>query len=86
MKQFDYTIKDALGIHARPAGQIAKIAREYDETAILVEHDGRVAKASSLMKLMSLCAKQGGVITVKAEGPSEDAAIIALGDYIWNNL
>ena len=27
MKKFEYTIKDELGIHARPAGSIAKIAK-----------------------------------------------------------
>ncbi len=32
MKQFDYTIKDQLGIHARPAGMLAKKAKEYGDT------------------------------------------------------
>ena len=27
MKEFEYTVQDQLGIHARPAGQIAKLAR-----------------------------------------------------------
>lgn len=86
MKQFEYTVKDALGIHARPAGQIAKIAKEYTETAILIEREGKAAKATALMKLMGLGVKQGDTITVKAEGPAEDAAIIALSNFIWNNL
>lgn len=30
MKTFTYTIKDELGIHARPAGLRAKKAKEYD--------------------------------------------------------
>jgi phosphocarrier protein len=29
MKKFEYVIKDALGIHARPAGLIAKEARKH---------------------------------------------------------
>ena len=29
MKNFEYTIKDELGIHARPAGVLAKEAKKY---------------------------------------------------------
>ena len=29
MKSFDYTITDEIGIHARPAGILAKKAKEY---------------------------------------------------------
>ena len=29
MKTFDYTIKDAMGIHARPAGLLVKEAGKY---------------------------------------------------------
>lgn len=29
MKQFTYTIKDELGVHARPAGLLVKLAKKY---------------------------------------------------------
>ena len=29
MKQFQYTIKDELGVHARPAGLLVKLAKQY---------------------------------------------------------
>lgn len=29
MKNFEYTIKDELGIHARPAGMLVKEAKKY---------------------------------------------------------
>ena len=29
MKDFEYTVQDQLGIHARPAGQIAKLAKAH---------------------------------------------------------
>ena len=35
MKQFTYTIKDALGIHARPAGLLSKKAKSYADTGLL---------------------------------------------------
>ena len=38
------------------------------------------------MKLMSLGIKQGDVVTVTAEGPSEDAAIAAMQTFFQDNL
>ena len=86
MKQYVYTMKDPLGIHARPAGLIAKLAKEYADTNILISYNGKEVKATSMMKLMSLGVKQGTQITITAEGANEDAAIIALSEFFNNNL
>lgn len=86
MKQYVYTMKDPLGIHARPAGLIAKLAKEYADTNILISYNGKEAKATSMMKLMSLGVKQGAQITITAEGANEDAAIIAMSEFFNNNL
>lgn len=59
MKQFTYTITDPLGIHARPAGLLAKAAKAYADTTVTVTKDGNTVKATQLMKLMSLTVKQG---------------------------
>ena len=32
MKTFSYTVKDEVGIHARPAGLLAKKAKEFQST------------------------------------------------------
>lgn len=34
MKEFEYTVQDQLGIHARPAGQIAKLAKAHPDCEI----------------------------------------------------
>lgn len=36
MKQFTYTITDPLGIHARPAGQLAKLAKSFADTTATI--------------------------------------------------
>ena len=59
MKQFNHIVKDPLGIHARPAGMIAKLAKSFADTTITVSCNGKDAKASALMKLMSLGVKEG---------------------------
>ena len=37
MKTFEYTIKDELGIHARPAGMLLKEVKNYDSKLPLPE-------------------------------------------------
>ena len=86
MKQFTYTIKDELGIHARPAGLLAKLAKGYGDTVITVTKDGNTVKASQLMKLMGMGVKQGNEVTVAADGPAEDEAIAAMQKFFEENL
>ena len=86
MKQFQFTVQDPLGIHARPAGLLAKLAKEYKDTAITITKDGSTVKASQLMKLMGLAVKQGSEVTLAAEGPTEDEAISAMRKFFEENL
>ena len=86
MKQFKYTIVDPLGIHARPAGMLTKAAKVYADTEITVDFNVKTDRAKQLMKLMGLGVKQGSIVTVMAEGPSEEAAIAAMDDFFTSNL
>lgn len=86
MKEFQFVIRDELGIHARPAGLLAKLAKEYKDTAVTVTKAGNTVKASQLMKLMSLGVKHGDEVTVAAEGPDEEAAIEKLNAFFQENL
>ena len=86
MKQFEYTIKDPLGIHARPAGMLAKVAKGFGDTVVTVTKGEKTVKAIQLMKLMGLGIKTGETITIGAEGPDEDAAIEAIRAFFEENL
>lgn len=86
MKSFSYTVQDPVGIHARPAGLLVKAAKEFADTEITIAKDGKAVKATQLMKLMGLGIKQGDVVTVAADGPSEDAAIAAMQAFFQDNL
>jgi phosphocarrier protein HPr len=81
----EFTIKNRLGIHARPAARLAKIANEFEST-IRVMKDGLEVNGKSIMGIMMLAAAQGNVIQVEAEGPDEKDAIRALGDLIENKF
>lgn len=86
MKEFTYTITDPLGIHARPAGLLAKTAKGFAGTTVTVTKDGNTVKASQLMKLMGLGVKHGDAITVAAAGPAEAEAIAAMEQFLKANL
>lgn len=83
MREEKFTIINAQGLHARPAGQIAKEARAFSSKVTLsVEATGKKADAKSLMGIMTLQAKKGTVITVTADGADEAAAIEKFGSMI----
>ena len=71
MKEFTYRITDPVGIHARPAGMLAKKASELDSTVTIIK-DGKSADTRRLMALMQLGIKENDEITVRIEGGNED--------------
>lgn len=86
MTQFTYTIRDELGIHARPAGQLAKLAKSFDPTVVSITKDGKTVKASQLMKLMGLAIKKGNEITITVEGEREEEAAAAMKKFLEETL
>lgn len=85
MKEFQYTIKDEIGIHARPAGLIVKKAKEFSSKCTLTK-DGKTAELTKLMALMSLGVKCGDTVTVAVEGPDEDTAVAAMQAFFAETL
>ena len=85
MKTFEYTIKDELGIHARPAGLLVKEAKKF-ESECTITKDGKTKKLTQLMMLMSLGVKQGDTVTVSVDGADGDAAVASLKEFFENNL
>ncbi len=85
MKTFNYTIKDEIGIHARPAGLLAKKAKEFEST-ITIEKNGKSVNVTKLMMLMGLGVKCGETVTVTVEGPDEDKAATEMEAFFNANL
>ena len=63
MKQFDYTIQEAVGIHARPAGLLVKEVKKYKSTVTVIKGD-KSSNALKLMALMGMGVKCGDTVTV----------------------
>ncbi len=86
MKQFTYTIQDHVGIHARPAGLLAKAAKTLDSVVTIENANGKSASATRLMAVMGLGVKCGDTVTVKVEGGDENNSLAAMEDFFKSNL
>ena len=85
MREFTYVIKDEIGIHARPAGLLAKAAKEC-ASKITLTANGKTVEAKKLMAVMGLVVKQGAEVVIRAEGADEDAAIAKMEAFMNANL
>ena len=85
MKEFKYTIKDAQGIYARPAGMLVKEAAAFP-CNITIEGNGKSMDAKRILGVMSLGIKCGQEIIIRADGEQEEEAIAKLSAFLENNL
>ncbi|RHC13766.1 HPr family phosphocarrier protein [Roseburia intestinalis] len=85
MKSFSYTVKDELGIHARPAGMLVKEVKNF-KSKVTLEKDGKVIDVTRLMAVMSMGVKKDQTVTITVEGADEDAAYDALKSFFETNL
>lgn len=85
MRSFSYTIKDEIGLHARPAGLLAKKAKEFS-SSITIEKGGKSVSATKLMMLMGLGIKRGDTVTVTINGADENEAVEAMAEFFRENL
>ena len=72
---------NSLGLHARPAAQLVRLASTFECEIHLVK-DGLPVNGKSIMGVMMLAAECGSIIGVRADGPDEAAAIAAMVDLI----
>lgn len=85
MKEFTYTIKEPVGIHARPAGLLVKEVKGYASTVTIIKGDKSV-NAVKLMALMGMGIKCGDTVTVQVEGDDEETAAAALEKFFNEHL
>lgn len=85
MKKINYVIKDAVGIHARPAGALVALIKGY-KSSITIHKGSKSADAKRLFSIMSLGVKCGDEIIIEAVGEDEEPAIEVLSKFLENNL
>ena len=68
-------VLDPIGMHARPAGQIAKLVKESTLEVVILKDGEEPTKANSALRLMALKVKTGEKLTLQFE--TEDSAVAA---------
>ncbi|ACV69300.1 HPr family phosphocarrier protein [Desulfohalobium retbaense] len=76
-------VRNELGLHARPAGQLAKEAQKF-MAQVWVLVDDRQADAKSVLDILSLAVGQGQRVRLKAHGPDAHDAVDHLSDLFHN--
>lgn len=74
------TVMAAHGLHARPAARIVALLKPY-AAAVTIGHGERQANARSVVALLTLGARLGDGLTVRAQGPDAAAAGDALAAF-----
>lgn len=77
MVEDSVTVRDPAGLHARSARELVDRLADYESEVRLSRADVE-AVADSIMQIMMLAATPGSELTVKAEGPDEEAALDAV--------
>ena len=81
----EITVKNEVGLHARPATYFIQKANEF-KSGIWVEKEERRVNAKSLLGVLSLGIMQGTVIILTADGVDEQEAVESLSALIENNF
>ena len=70
-----------LGLHARAAAQLVRLAGTFESTIKIIRPDkGVFADAKSILNLLTLAASIGTELHLQADGPDEAAALSAVED------
>ncbi len=85
MKEFSYTIKDSIGIHARPAGLLVKTAGKFKSDIKIISGE-KSADAKKLFSVMGLGVKFNSDVIITADGEDEDLAVSELKKFFEENL
>ena len=81
MLEKDIEIINKLGLHARAAAKLVKLASGFDCNIDIQKEDQRV-NAKSIMGVMMLAASRGNTVTVYVDGSEEDQAMQAVEHLI----
>jgi phosphotransferase system HPr (HPr) family protein len=78
------TVKNKLGLHARPAALFVQTANKFD-SRIIVQKDKERVNGKSIMGILMLGAEQGSSIIIEAEGQDAQAAVSELERMVSDN-
>ena len=81
MIQQELEIINKLGLHARAAAKLVKLASSFS-SSIDIEKEGQRVNSKSIMGVMMLAASMGSTVTIFVDGDDEQEALAAVVDLI----
>ena len=81
MKNLQYTVKNPLGIHARPAALLAQACTNF-KSAVMIECNGNAASGNNVLQILSLHAAKGSTLNITADGPDEEETIAKIQEVL----
>jgi phosphocarrier protein len=84
MKENRYLIRDELGLHARPAGLLVKMAAKY-KCDIQLGTPAKMVNAKRIIGVMALTLKQGREMTITFSGEDEETASAEIRAFLSEN-
>lgn len=87
MRSFVFAVGDPLGLHARPAGLLVKVAQGFEsEATVRLERTDQEVSLKRLLAVMGLGVKGGDRITVTVNGADEAQAVAAMEAWLKEHL
>jgi phosphocarrier protein len=78
-------VMNSLGLHARPAAQLVRLASTFQSQIELVKDD-MVVNAKSIMGVMMLAAECGSTVQLRASGDDAEQALAALEKLVTDGF
>jgi phosphocarrier protein HPr len=77
MQQAKMLVRHDAGLHARPAAQFVKLAKQF-KSNITLTGNGKTVNAKSIVLVLTLAINKGTEVEMKIEGEDENEALTAL--------
>lgn len=85
MVTFTFTVKDEVGLHARPAGLLVKEAAKCS-SKVTIRKGEKSGDAKRIFNIMGLAIKCGEEVEMVVEGDKEQEEAAALEAFVKENL
>lgn len=85
MAKREYTIRDANGLHARPASMLVQSASNFPNVTMSLTYDGKSVNLKSILGVMSLGVGQYGVVQIEAVGEDATKALDEVQKVLLDN-
>lgn len=81
----EFTIKNKMGFHMRPANVFVTKMTGFSSDVNIV-FDGKTINGKSIMNIMAACIKSGSTITIECSGEDEVEMLNAASELIENGF